>query len=70
MAKKGYLLSAQRKPMPFLDSVQKDLPIQRTTGSRSDLFSLFKKYPMGSASRLTLAFNISSGSSRAKEGLK
>jgi len=56
--------------MIILDRIQKDLPIQRTTGSRSDLSSLFKKYLMGSASRLTLAFNISSGSSRAKEGLK
>lgn len=70
MAKKGYLLSAQRKPMTFLDSVQKDLPIQRITGSKSDPSSLFKKYLMGSAGRLILAFNISSGSLRAKEGFK
>lgn len=56
--------------MIILDRIQKDLPIQRTTGSRSDLSSLFKKYLMASAGQLTLAFNISSGSSRAKEGLK
>lgn len=56
--------------MIILDRIQKDLPIQRTTGSRSDLSSLFKKDLMASAGQLTLAFNISSGSSRAKEGLK
>lgn len=55
--------------MIILDRIQKDLPIQRTTG-RSDLSSLFKKDLMASAGQLTLAFNISSGSSRAKEGLK
>ncbi len=60
----------QRKPMIILVRIQKDLPIQRTTCSRSDLSSFFKKYLMASAGQLTLAFNISSGSSRAKEGLK
>ena len=60
----------QRKPMIILDRIQKDLPIHRTTGSRSALSSLFKKDLMASAGQLTLAFNISSGSSRAKEGLK
>jgi len=68
--KKRFLPSFQQKFMNVFDSVEKDLPTQRVTGSKNYLFNLSKKYFMITESQLKLAIIIYSGTSKAMEGLK
>ncbi|MGD2246649.1 MAG: hypothetical protein PVI11_08895 [Candidatus Aminicenantes bacterium] len=70
MDKEGFLPSTHRKRMNILDGIQKDRISQRATGQKNSFSSLFKEDLMDFVHRLPIAFHISSGSSRAKGGLK
>jgi hypothetical protein len=53
-----------------LDATKRDLLIQRVTVSKNDLFHVSQEHFMVNESQLRLAVNISSGISKAMEGLK
>jgi hypothetical protein len=60
----------QRESLNTSDSSHKDLRIQRVTVSKKDQFHSPQKHLMYNKRQRRLAVNISSGVSKAMEGLK
>lgn len=60
----------QWESLNIFDSTKRDLLIQRVTVSKNDLFHVLQEHFMVNESQLRLAVNISSGISKAMEGLK
>ena len=67
---KRFWSCTQWESLNIFDSAKKDLLIQRVTVSKNDLFHVLQKHFMVNKNQLRLAVNISSGTSKAMEGLK